>query len=395
VALSVLGIGTAGCRLYWLRRALVLSAFDPSRGGHLVPTRPGRMATSTVEAAPSGLNCRVLSCGDKKHRKVVAQIGGSVAGTDLVGSELAGTIATAFGGQVAFKSVSGLSLVLSEVSPITPGHVVVLPSRLSAERLADLSCEELVDLWQTVRDAEVQARAGGGDCLLDPAEAVSIAVKDGSAAGSPIPHLHVHVVPRRRHDFEENDKVHVAIDDWAPPTRMSAAEAQRARAQQTSLEVPPDNLRRDRTLEDMAAEAQEYRAAASRFGVLQAKLPLSLLFAEIRISGDTLFYASSTGLTVAFVNLRPIVPGHVLVTPVRSVPLLADLTDAELDDLFLAVRVVQELLEKCHGAKASNLGIQDGVLAGQSVPHVHVHVLPRMCKMVVQQKLNYRTWSLL
>ena len=85
-----------------------------------------------------------------------------------------------------------------------------------------------------------------------------------------------------------------------------------------------------------------------------------------------------TKLTRAFVNLRPIVPGHVLVTPNRVVPRVADLSEAELTDLWQTVRKVQAALEPYYKASASNLAIQDGKGAGQSVPHVHVHVLPRV-----------------
>jgi len=88
------------------------------------------------------------------------------------------------------------------------------------------------------------------------------------------------------------------------------------------------------------------------------------------------FYSSSE--TSAFVNLRPIVPGHVLVCPKRSgVKRLRDLTDAEYEDLWRTVRKVQEVVEDLYEASASNVAVQDGIGAGQSVPHVHVHILPR------------------
>ena len=46
-------------------------------------------------------------------------------------------------------------------------------------------------------------------------------------------------------------------------------------------------------------------------------------------------------------------------------------------DLFQSVRVVSNALEKHYSADALNIAIQDGKDAGQSVPHVHVHILPR------------------
>lgn len=76
-------------------------------------------------------------------------------------------------------------------------------------------------------------------------------------------------------------------------------------------------------------------------------------------------------------NLKPLLPGHVLVSPLRRVPLLTDLRAAELADLFLTVQRVSRTLKRVYGAPALNIAIQDGRAAGQSVPHVHAHVIPR------------------
>jgi bis(5'-adenosyl)-triphosphatase len=85
-----------------------------------------------------------------------------------------------------------------------------------------------------------------------------------------------------------------------------------------------------------------------------------------------------TSHSVAFVNLRPIVPGHVLVIPRRVVPHLHLLPPDEYDDLWRTVRTVQSLLaQRYRDAPDANVAVQDGPGAGQSVPHVHVHLLPR------------------
>ncbi|KAF3394306.1 hypothetical protein F1880_004768 [Penicillium rolfsii] len=84
-----------------------------------------------------------------------------------------------------------------------------------------------------------------------------------------------------------------------------------------------------------------------------------------------------TPLSFALVNLKPILPGHVLVSPRRVVPRVADLTPAETSDLFLTVRRVGRMVERLYGATSLNIAVQDGVHAGQSVPHVHAHIIPR------------------
>ena len=80
---------------------------------------------------------------------------------------------------------------------------------------------------------------------------------------------------------------------------------------------------------------------------------------------------------VAFVNLRPVLPGHVLVMPRRRVPRFTDMTAGEVAALWQTAQKVARVLERHHGCEASTFTLQDGPHAGQSVPHVHVHVIPR------------------
>ena len=56
---------------------------------------------------------------------------------------------------------------------------------------------------------------------------------------------------------------------------------------------------------------------------------------------------------------------------------LADLDDIEHADLWRTAREVHALVLRHYGAAGANVAVQDGACAGQSVPHVHVHVLPR------------------
>ncbi|WVQ62796.1 uncharacterized protein L199_000944 [Kwoniella botswanensis] len=85
----------------------------------------------------------------------------------------------------------------------------------------------------------------------------------------------------------------------------------------------------------------------------------------------------STPLSIGIVNLKPLLPGHVLIIPKRVVPRLSDLNPPEITDLFLTVQKVGKGLERYYNAQALTISLQDGKSAGQSVPHVHVHILPR------------------
>lgn len=98
-------------------------------------------------------------------------------------------------------------------------------------------------------------------------------------------------------------------------------------------------------------------------------------FGQHELDPREFFYesASSRGL----VNTKPIVPGHVLVIPKRVVAKFADLTDDEVADLWTSARRIGAALQRELGAPACTYAIQDGKEAGQTVLHVHVHVVPR------------------
>ncbi|KXN88934.1 Bis(5'-nucleosyl)-tetraphosphatase [asymmetrical] [Leucoagaricus sp. SymC.cos] len=103
-------------------------------------------------------------------------------------------------------------------------------------------------------------------------------------------------------------------------------------------------------------------------------MSFTLLFSTFEVSRQA-FYCTS--FSYAIVNLKPIVPGHVLVIPTRPVPRLADLNASELTSVMHSVQRVGAVIERAYGADALTVACQDGKAAGQSVPHVHFHLLPR------------------
>ncbi|GAB7363008.1 hypothetical protein MBLNU230_g3302t1 [Neophaeotheca triangularis] len=86
----------------------------------------------------------------------------------------------------------------------------------------------------------------------------------------------------------------------------------------------------------------------------------------------------STPHTFALVNLKPLLPGHILVCPHRVTASLTSLSAPEIADLFTTVTKIQRTLQRLYKAEAFNVAVQDGEAAGQSVPHVHCHVIPRV-----------------
>ncbi|KAJ4461002.1 putative diadenosine tetraphosphate hydrolase [Paratrimastix pyriformis] len=98
-------------------------------------------------------------------------------------------------------------------------------------------------------------------------------------------------------------------------------------------------------------------------------------FAAIPIPEEQIIV--KTRLSFAFVNLKPVTPGHMLVSPLRVVHRFADLTCEETADLMNLARQLGPILQTVFQATSLTFSIQDGVEAGQTVPHCHVHVIPR------------------
>lgn len=77
-------------------------------------------------------------------------------------------------------------------------------------------------------------------------------------------------------------------------------------------------------------------------------------------------------------NLKPIVPGHILIVPLRTTVLtLSDLTVPESQDYFNTLQLIHRFIKWQYKADSINVAIQDGPEAGQSVPHLHTHIIPR------------------
>ena len=250
------------------------------------------------------------------------------------------------------------AVALQQLNPVGPNHIVIVPRR-AVPRLCDLTVQEYTGLWQCVREAQAIAEVSRG------ATASNIAVKDGDETGRAVPTCHIHVVPRVENDELTDDRVFEALEKWAVGD-FTARKAQ--------VDWPSEEQRAARTPADMAAEASQYRDTAHGLELAGSAPFPEHTFYKFPIAQDNVFYHSA--LSVAFVNLKPLLPGHVLVTSRRCVRRVEDLTSDELDDLMLSVKNVQRIVEEHYGAHATEIGIQDGREAGQSVPHVHVHLIP-------------------
>jgi len=81
---------------------------------------------------------------------------------------------------------------------------------------------------------------------------------------------------------------------------------------------------------------------------------------------------------LAFLDHRPLFPGHCLLIPRQHREVLADLPAEEISPLFTTAQRLSQAVEQALGAEGSFVAINNRV--SQSVPHLHIHVVPRKRK---------------
>jgi len=82
--------------------------------------------------------------------------------------------------------------------------------------------------------------------------------------------------------------------------------------------------------------------------------------------------------TLVFLDHRPLFPGHCLLIPRRHAETLADLEPQEIPTVFTTAQLISKAVEQGLPAEGSFVAINNRV--SQSVPHLHVHVVPRRRK---------------
>ncbi|QLD90492.1 HIT family protein [Natronomonas salina] len=80
---------------------------------------------------------------------------------------------------------------------------------------------------------------------------------------------------------------------------------------------------------------------------------------------------------LAFLDANPLSPGHTLVVPKAHHQFLSDLPADLSASVFAAVRELTPRVQRAVDAEAHTIAVNDGPAAGQEVPHLHVHVVPR------------------
>ncbi|MGB0652176.1 MAG: HIT family protein [Thermoplasmatota archaeon] len=80
---------------------------------------------------------------------------------------------------------------------------------------------------------------------------------------------------------------------------------------------------------------------------------------------------------LAFLDINPLREGHALVIPKKGAPKIEELDPADAAAIMTAAQQIVPRLVAATGAQDATLAIHDGPAAGQEVPHVHLHIIPR------------------
>lgn len=103
----------------------------------------------------------------------------------------------------------------------------------------------------------------------------------------------------------------------------------------------------------------------------------TFVFGQLKPKLSQVFYTSKKGLSRGVVNLKPCVPGHILVIPVRPAVRFQELSAEEVSDLWSSAQEIGTVLEKHFQVGSLTFLMQDGADSGQTIRHVHVHIIPR------------------
>ncbi|MEJ2515588.1 MAG: HIT family protein [Gammaproteobacteria bacterium] len=105
---------------------------------------------------------------------------------------------------------------------------------------------------------------------------------------------------------------------------------------------------------------------------------MGCIFCDIAAGHREASLVYADGSCLAFMDIHPVSRGHVLVVPRRHAARLQALEDDERAVLFRAAgRVLDAAIRSGFARDGANLLLNDGAAAGQHVPHLHLHVVPR------------------
>ncbi len=107
-------------------------------------------------------------------------------------------------------------------------------------------------------------------------------------------------------------------------------------------------------------------------------MPTECIFCAIAAGRVPAPVVAGDDRTLVFLDHRPLFPGHCLLIPRAHYETLADLPDSEIGPLFAMARALSTAMEDGLHAEGSFVAVNNKI--SQSVPHLHVHIVPRRKK---------------
>ena len=81
--------------------------------------------------------------------------------------------------------------------------------------------------------------------------------------------------------------------------------------------------------------------------------------------------------TLAFLDINPVADGHVMLIPREHARYIEELTEEAAENLMKALTNIVPPIQRAFNSTDSNIAINNGPNAGQIIPHVHIHIIPR------------------
>lgn len=158
---------------------------------------------------------------------------------------------------VTSSSETGDWTSLNSLCSHSTPDVLLIPPNPSITRLSSLPSTSIGPFFQTVQHvvSTLQRVTGSTSC--------TVAIQDGPEAGQSVNHLHVHILPRKVGDFEENDEVYARLDEFgfeAGSKKRKDGSANASANASGVLAPDAEEERKPRSKEEMKAEAEWLRS---------------------------------------------------------------------------------------------------------------------------------------
>ena len=107
---------------------------------------------------------------------------------------------------------------------------------------------------------------------------------------------------------------------------------------------------------------------------------MSCIFCKIRDNQAPSYKVYEDKRTLAFLDVNPVADGHVLLIPREHIQYIEGLPPEVSEALMKVLIKLVPSVQRAMNATDSNIGINNGPNAGQIIPHLHIHIIPRPSK---------------